>query len=733
MPAGIGNVLSARLSDCSAIALPCVNARTRSPGLELRDIGPDRVDDPRHFRAGRKRKRRLDLIFSLHLQDVEKIQGGRVVANPHLSRAGLGQCDVFKRHALRLTPGMYAPGFHGRTVLAFGPNSDGNIPYAPSTHSHSSGRVSRGSMISSTPKASAVRSGERNRFNVVFDLAASRGGIGRCFDVALVRRLHAALDGQRSPVARRPGVAQIQRLRVAVARARDAEAAADQNRDPRRGGLIDRDQRACPGANGSRAFGRASDEEARIVDEVHDRNMKCVADVDQPDHFVAGRRIRRAAAVARVVGHHADRVAIEPRQPRYQRTPVVVADFEERVAIEDGVQNAADVVGLAPIARDDRDQFVLAPVGGVARRLPRRRLPDARWQVRQEPADRLERFFFARDFVVHCSAAARVDLVAAQFFLADLFADAALDHRRTGDKKLAGAPHHQRKMRGDHAHRAESGHRSETCADHRHFAQHRGDLVPRRIRGNVRASDLLDGLDAAASARAVDQADHGNAQPARKLFAVPHFVADLGVGRAATHGEVVAADHDGARVDAPGSDYEVRRRERGELPRVVVRGAPSERPDFVEGPGVEQPVDALAHGETSGVMLALDVGSAAHFARQCLAAPYLVQFRLPAHFGYCTRRTIASHIARQWNVPDLGVRNIPAVLNRLRQVSQAEGRSLKSQAIRWLTQSAERWAERAELCEAIRAEREAMFRRNGPGTDSVLLVRQSRDERCKPK
>jgi hypothetical protein len=121
------------------------------------------IHDARHFCAGREWKRRLDLILALDLQNVEEIQAGGMIADAHFARSRRGQGDIFQGHCLRFAPGMYAPGFHGRQVLAFGPNSAGSIRYTPSAQAQSSGRVSRGSMISSIPKASAVRSGERKR------------------------------------------------------------------------------------------------------------------------------------------------------------------------------------------------------------------------------------------------------------------------------------------------------------------------------------------------------------------------------------------------------------------------------------------------------------------------------------------------------------------------------------------------------------------------------------------
>jgi hypothetical protein len=86
------------------------------------------VHDARHFGADGEWKRRLHLVFPLHLQNVEKIQAGRAIADAHLVRSGLGRRNLLERHRLRLAIGVHAPSFHGLQVLAFGPNSEGNIP-----------------------------------------------------------------------------------------------------------------------------------------------------------------------------------------------------------------------------------------------------------------------------------------------------------------------------------------------------------------------------------------------------------------------------------------------------------------------------------------------------------------------------------------------------------------------------------------------------------------------------
>ena len=68
-------------------------------------------------------------------------------------------------------------------------------------------------------------------------------------------------------------------------------------------------------------------------------------------------------------------------------------------------------------------------------------------------------------------------------------------------------------------------------------------------------------------------------------------------------------------------------------------------------------------------------------------------------------------------------------LERLRRAAKEQRRSLNSQALEWLEQSANQWrrgADVRDLLESIRATRESIHRRYGRGTDSVELVRAMR-------
>ncbi len=106
---------------------------------------------------------------------------------------------------------------------------------------------------------------------------------------------------------------------------------------------------------------------------------------------------------------------------------------------------------------------------------------------------------------------------------------------------------------------------------------------------------------------------------------------DRGVGRAAPHGEVVSADDDGAPVDPAPAHHEVRRSHVDDLAVVVIGGPAGERADLVERVGIEQRVDAFAHGELALSVMFGDLLFAAHLPRERGAPFELTELRFPSH------------------------------------------------------------------------------------------------------
>src|SRR5262249_52385319 len=81
------------------------------------------------------------------------------------------------------------------------------------------------------------------------------------------------------------------------------------------------------------------------------------------------------------------------------------------------------------------------------------------------------------------------------------------------------------------------------------------------------------------------------------------------------------------------SDHEISRGELDQPAVLVIFRLAGNGADLVEGAGIEQLLDALAHGQLAGIVLALDLLLATHLARQRLARPQFIDFRLPAHLA----------------------------------------------------------------------------------------------------
>ena len=234
-----------------------------------------------------------------------------------------------------------------------------------------------------------------------------------------------------------------------------AEDLAHEDRAPRHGGLVDGGQRAGAAADRRLALGLGADQEAGHVDEVDDRQAELVAQVDEARLLLRGVGGHAAAVVLGVGGDDADRPALEPGQRGDDRPAEAPAELEDRAAVEDQLEHPAHVVVAARVARHDRQQLLLAPVGRVGRRQRRRRLPDRRRQVGQEAADLRERVLLVARLVVD-GAGAGLQPRAAELLLVGRLAHRGGHQRRPGDEQLRGAADDHAEVAHHHARGAEA-------------------------------------------------------------------------------------------------------------------------------------------------------------------------------------------------------------------------------------------------------------------------------------
>src|SRR5262249_51135103 len=106
---------------------------------------------------------------------------------------------------------------------------------------------------------------------------------------------------------------------------------------------------------------------------------------------------------------------------------------------------------------------------------------------------------------------------------------------------------------------------------------------------------------------------------------------DRGVGRAAAHREVVAADDDRAAIDFPAAEDEIGGRERLQIVGRVVGGLAGDLADLVKRARIDELGDAFADRHAAARVLAFYAPGPAELLRHRFTPPQLVHLRLPGH------------------------------------------------------------------------------------------------------
>ena len=156
-----------------------------------------------------------------------------------------------------------------------------------------------------------------------------------------------------------------------AADARDSVDLSHQHGGPRDPRLVDGDEGSRPAADRPGALRSGPDHEPRLVDEIADGEPEGVAEVDKASELVRSVPGEPAAVDLRVRGEDAYRAPAETCQRGDQRPAEAPAELEDRLAVEHELQDPPHVVGLAVIARDDRQ------------RAPPRADPRDRWSATQ--------------------------------------------------------------------------------------------------------------------------------------------------------------------------------------------------------------------------------------------------------------------------------------------------------------------------------------------------------------
>ena len=427
---------------------------------------------------------------------------------------------------------------------------------------------------------------------------------------------------------RRPRNAFEHAARPVVALAGHTIQLADDDREPRHARAQRGEHHLRAGADDAPPLLVGTDHEARFIGEVEHRQVERVAQLQKADHFGARRDIHRAAVEFRIVDHHTHGVTVDARESHHARAPVVRCDFEERILVEQRIQNLSGAVDPTFLPRYRRQQALVAARRRIARDHARWKLPHVVGQIAEEAADHVQRLRFRCGEVVDDTAVEHLTALVAEILLRDVDAQRSLHHGRATRKYLARPFDHHVEVRKTRIDRGQARDRTEHRGRHRHLAQELLDARRHRIRRNVRATDLFEGLDAA-TAR-VEQPHVGQAPLQRHLLRVTAFVADRRIRCATAYGEVTSVEHHRPPADPTEADDQIRRAHVHQRVAVVSRGA-GHLADFLERSGIHQQRDAFVHRELAAPALFGDACLTAHLRSKFTPALHLLEFGLPDH------------------------------------------------------------------------------------------------------
>ena len=189
-------------------------------------------------------------------------------------------------------------------------------------------------------------------------------------------------------------------------------------------------------------------QEAGHVDERQDRDVEGVAEPHEPRGLLGGVDVEGAGELHRLVGHDADRLALDPAEADEDVGREQLLDLEELLVVEHRGDHVVHVVGLVRGVRDDR---VEGPVEvgelhvGLLVEL-RSRVEVVLRQVGQQRLDVLDRVLLVGGHVVGVAGLGVVGPGAAEVLHRHVLAGDGLDDVGPGDEHRGGLVDHDREV-----------------------------------------------------------------------------------------------------------------------------------------------------------------------------------------------------------------------------------------------------------------------------------------------
>ena len=184
----------------------------------------------------------------------------------------------------------------------------------------------------------------------------------------LLRQQHfdCALGAHHGDLGRRPCVvdvaAQMLRAHHAVGA---AVGFAQDDRDLRNGRFAVSEQQLGAVDDDAAVFLSGARQEARYVDERHDRNIERAAEPYEAGRFARGVDVEHAGQELRLVRDDADALSVEPGETGHDVRRELGLAFEKVAVVDDAPDYVQHVIGLVRIVRNDVVEHVVQPVDRI--------------------------------------------------------------------------------------------------------------------------------------------------------------------------------------------------------------------------------------------------------------------------------------------------------------------------------------------------------------------------------
>lgn len=245
------------------------------------------------------------------------------------------------------------------------------------------------------------------------------------------------------------------------------------NGNLRRGGLTVSVEKLGTVTNDTVVLLVGSRQETRHVHEGNNRDIEGIQEANEAGSLDGRINIQTAGKMAGVVGDDTDGAAIHATESAQNVGSILRHDLEERVLVDDLLDQSLHVVRQVRVVRDDITQTLFLTVARIRGGLRLRLVAVVQWQVLIELTQLLQGNHIVVEGTMGHTRDGSVGLGTTKIFLADVLVGDGLHDVGTGDEHVRRALHHEDEV--SHGRRVD-GTTSARAHDHRDLRNNTGGI-----------------------------------------------------------------------------------------------------------------------------------------------------------------------------------------------------------------------------------------------------------------